>query len=92
MQGLAPSDFSTPALGAGTQTTPEDGSAASSPAGEPTNHNTLADLSAQFRLLELDGSADSLDQVRSSWDYPDVHKAPLKMHSLDRKISAILYR
>ncbi|KAJ4451308.1 hypothetical protein ANN_02769 [Periplaneta americana] len=51
-------------------TTPEDGSVTSSPAGDvcdgPTNHNTLADLSAQFRLLELDGSADSLDQVRFS--------------------------
>ena len=72
MQGLAPSDFSTPALGAGTQTTPEDCSAASSPAGETANHNTLADLSAQFRLLDLDGSADSLDQVRSCREYPFI--------------------
>lgn len=50
--------------------TPEDGSVTSSPAGDvcdgPTNHNTLADLSAQFRLLELDGSADSLDQDHDS--------------------------
>lgn len=73
MQGLAPPDFqhiSTPTAvvpGSADQTThtatsEDDGSVASSPAGD--NHNTLADLSAQFRLLELDGSADSLDQVK----------------------------
>jgi hypothetical protein len=74
MQGLAPPDFSssqrtsapTADRGSAEQTphtaTPEDGvSVTSSPAGD--NHNTLADISAQFRLLELDGSADSLDQV-----------------------------
>lgn len=74
MQGLAPPDFAssqrtnapTADPGSAEQTphtaTPEDGgSVTSSPAGD--NHNTLADISAQFRLLELDGSADSLDQV-----------------------------
>jgi hypothetical protein len=72
MQGLAPPDFQhisapTAVPGSADQTThtvtsEDDGSVTSSPVGD--NHNTLADLSAQFRLLELDGSADSLDQVR----------------------------
>jgi hypothetical protein len=70
MQGLAPPDFSSSAPTANPSSaeqtphtaTPEDGgSITSSPVGD--NHNTLADLSAQFRLLELDNSADSLDQV-----------------------------
>ncbi|XP_063229245.1 protein sprint isoform X2 [Bacillus rossius redtenbacheri] len=43
--------------------TPEDGSVASSPPPPPA---ALAELSAPFRLLELDGSADSLDQDAES--------------------------
>jgi hypothetical protein len=70
VQGLAPPDFTSsqqhtsapPAEQTPHTATPEDGgSVTSSPVGD--NHNTLADLSAQFRLLELDGSADSLDHV-----------------------------
>ncbi|XP_067011563.2 protein sprint [Anabrus simplex] len=70
MQGLAP-EFGSPH-----DKTPEDRSVASSPANTedvPSNggsqhqnaSNTLADL-AQFRLLELDGSGDSLDQDQDS--------------------------
>nr|CAD7590070.1 unnamed protein product [Timema genevievae] len=67
MQGLGP-DFTSPHHHLSGKT-PEGGSVTSSPAGDvPNNHNTkttLADLSAPFRLLELDGSADSLDQLHS---------------------------
>nr|CAD7458888.1 unnamed protein product [Timema tahoe] len=69
MQGLGP-DFTSPHHHHLSGKTPEGGSVTSSPAGDgPNNHNTkttLADLSAPFRLLELDGSADSLDQEQDS--------------------------
>nr|CAD7430167.1 unnamed protein product [Timema monikensis] len=71
MQGLGP-DFTSPHHHHHhlSSKTPEGGSVTSSPAGDgPNNHNTkttLADLSAPFRLLELDGSADSLDQEQDS--------------------------
>jgi hypothetical protein len=81
MQGLAPPDFqhiSAPTTIPGTAeqnthtaTSEDEGSVTSSPAGD--NHNTLADLSAQFRLLEqLDGSADSVDQVKHVSDLSGV--------------------